>query len=324
MGRSLLEAVLKRFTEADGFLSGETISERLGCSRVAVWKQIETLRRHGYQFEAKTRKGYRLIHRPDTVIPEEIKCFNRAGSVGQTIRYVESTATTQRIAHDWAQEGAVHGSLVIADEQTGGKGRMGRTWHSPKGTGLWMSFILRPEIPLNHAPHLTLLLSVAVARALRRESGADVGIKWPNDLYVGGKKVCGVLTEVRAEADRVHYCVAGVGINIHPYAGERPYNLDAVATSLAEHSVRPLHRAKVAGACCLEIEQLLKLYEQKGFSPIRTLWESYAFMLGQTVTVRAADGTKTGIAVSLDENGALLLKTGTGTERVYSADVSYD
>lgn len=322
MDHTLREAVLKLFTETEDYLSGEAISRTLGCTRTAVWKQIGELRRFGYVFDAKPRKGYRLEKRPDVLVPEEIKCFNRAERIGQTIRYVDSTPSTQHLAHEWVREGASHGALVIANEQTGGKGRLGREWHSPPGSGIWMSFILKPDIPLVHTPHLTLLLSVAVTRALRAETGADIAIKWPNDLFVEGRKVCGILTEVRAEADRIHYCVAGIGINVHTRSDQLPQQLRSVATSLHETTEHPLHRARIVATCCSEIESLMNVYAKKGFSPIKTLWETYAFMLGQQVTVSSTEGVKSGEAVGLDDSGALILKTREGTERIFSADVN--
>lgn len=322
MALTLREAVLQLFTEASGHLSGEDISRTLGCTRTAVWKQISELRRLGYVFEAKPRKGYRLIERPDVLLPEEIKCFNRAKQVGQSIRYVESTASTQHLAHEWTQEGAEHGSLVIANEQTGGKGRMGRLWYSPPGSGIWMSLILKPKLPLIHTPHLTLLSSVAVTRALHKETSADVSIKWPNDLFVGGRKVCGILTEVRAEADRIHYAITGIGINVYTDAEHLPQGLRTTAISLSEVVETRLHRARIVASCCREIENLLNLYEAQGFSPIKSLWESYAFMLGKRVTVHTAEGTQSGEAIGLADSGALLLKTASGVKHIFSADVA--
>lgn len=321
MALTLRETVLQLFTEADTYLSGEDISHALGCTRTAVWKHISELRRLGYVFDAKPRKGYRLIERPDVLVPEEIKSFNRAQQIGQAIRYVDSTVSTQHMAHEWAQEGARHGSLVIADEQTGGKGRLGRMWYSPPGSGIWMSFILKPHLPLTHTPHLTLIFSVAVARALRKETAADVTIKWPNDIFVEGRKVCGILTEVRAEADRIHYAVAGVGINVHFHSEDLPQTIRTSAISLSEIVEKPLHRAQIVAACCGEIEDLLNVYERQSFSPIKSLWESYALMLGKQVTVHTAEGTRSGEAIGLDDRGALLLKTPSGIEHIFSADV---
>lgn len=342
MDLTLREAVLRYFTQSNAYVSGERLSEALGCTRTAVWKQIEELRALGYVFDAKPRKGYRLVSRPDVVLAEEIKCFNEAAHIGQEVRYVDTTPSTQQIAHKWAREGAAHGALVVADEQTAGKGRMGRFWHSPPGSGIWMSFILRPAIPLVYTPHLTILVAVAVTRALRRAASVDALIKWPNDLFIAGRKVCGVLTEVRAEADRIHYVVAGVGINVHTTKEDWPPELRPIATSLTQEIAEAegqsitggaveggdygeekphLSRARIIAACCEELEQLLNMYEKNGFSPIRSLWESYAFMLGQTVTVRASDGTKRGKALGLDESGALLLQTSQGVEPIFSADV---
>lgn len=322
MDHTSREAVLQLFTAADDYLSGEQISERLGCTRAAVWKHVNELRRLGYQFDAKPRKGYRLIGRPDILVPEEIKCFNQAKQIGKAIRYVDKTPSTQLLAHEWADDGAEHGSLVIADEQTGGKGRMGRMWHSPPGSGIWMSFVLNPHIPLIHAAHLTLLLSVAITRALKKSTGVEVGIKWPNDLLVAGRKVCGVLTEVRAEADQIHYCVAGIGINVHEYA--MPQELRKIAISLSEVAKRPLHRAEIVATCCMEIEQLLQLYWAKGFSPVKTLWETHACILNQQVTVHSPSGMNTGVAIGLDDSGALRLQSDGDIKLIYSADISLD
>lgn len=321
MDLSLREAILQLFTKADGYLSGEELSQRLGCSRTAVWKHINELRQLGYTFTARQRKGYLLTERPDILIPEEIKCFNEADRIGQIIRYADSAPSTQQIAHEWAAKGAPHGALVVAEEQTGGKGRMGRFWHSPPKSGIWMSLVLRPSIPLDQTPHLTLLVSVAVTRVLRQETEADAAIKWPNDILIKGRKVCGVLIEVRAEADRIHYCVAGAGINVHADKS-MPEALKGTAIYLDEVSERPLHRARIAARCCEEIEALLDLYEKEGFSPIKSLWESHAMMLNKTVTVSSTKGVLTGKALGIADSGALLLKTKAGIQSIFSADVT--
>lgn len=322
MGHTLREAVLKLFTDTEGYLSGECISDQLGCTRAAVWKQVTELRRLGYRIDAIPRKGYRLVTRPDVLVPDEIKCFNQSEEIGQTIRYVDVTPSTQTLAHGWAEEGAGHGALVVADEQTGGKGRLGRSWHSPPGSGIWMSLILKPTMPLMHTPHLTLLISVAVTRVLRQATGAAVEIKWPNDLLIGGRKVCGVLTEVRAEADQIHYCVAGIGINVHPLSHQLPQQLRSQTITLSEVTEQSLHRAELVAACCEEIEQLMQLYDEKGFSPVKTLWETYACMLDRWLTVHTATGMRTGQALGLDQSGALLLETDSGIETIFSADIT--
>lgn len=321
MDPTLREQVLRVFTKADGELSGQQISESLGCTRTAVWKQIETLRQLGYTFTAKPRRGYKLIRRPDVVVPEEIRCFNQSTVIGQVIRYTDAASSTQLMAHEWAQNGAPHGGLVIADAQTEGRGRLGRQWHSPPGSGVWMSLILRPEIPLSHTPHLTLLLSVAVTRALRREVGVDAWIKWPNDVLISGRKVCGILIEVGAEADQIHYCIAGIGLNVHA-DDAWPEAIGSIATALSLHAIRPLHRAEIIAACCQEIESLLELYHSEGFSPIRSLWEALTLMIGHPITVHTAQGVRSGTAIGLADDGALLLETETGVERVFSADVT--
>ncbi|MGA9173159.1 MAG: biotin--[acetyl-CoA-carboxylase] ligase, partial [Thermoactinomyces sp.] len=183
----------------DEFISGEEISRRVGCSRAAIWKHIEELRHEGYEIEARPRSGYRLIYRPDRIAPEEILPYLNTRAFGREIRYEHTTPSTQTIAHQWAREGAPEGAIVLAEEQKQGRGRMGRVWHSPPRTGIWMSLILRPPIPLPVASHLTLLASVGVREGIYRTTGLPIQIKWPNDLLIHGKKVCGILTELRGE-----------------------------------------------------------------------------------------------------------------------------
>jgi len=310
------------FMEKQGqTLSGEEISRRLGCSRAAVWKHIEELRQEGYEIEARPRSGYRLVHRPDRVAPEEIAVHLTTETLGREIRYLPSTPSTQLIAHQWARDGATEGALVVADEQVSGRGRMGRNWHSPPKSGIWMSLILRPTIPLAHAPHLTLLASVAVHEAIQQATGLPISIKWPNDLLIGGRKVCGILTELRGEQDQIHYVIMGIGINVNGRESDFPPELKPIATSLAREKGEPIHRASLIAGILKELESYYHLYLREGFGPIRAKWEQKAGMLGQMIVARTAQGTVTGVAQSLNEQGALLLETDQGVVPVYSAEI---
>jgi BirA family biotin operon repressor/biotin-[acetyl-CoA-carboxylase] ligase len=247
--RSIRNEIVRLFVEnPDESLSGEELSRRVGCSRAAVWKQIEELRKQGYEIEAKPRQGYRLRYRPDRVAPEEIYPHLQTERLGCEIRYVESTPSTQNIAHQWAKDGAPEGAVVIAEEQVNGRGRMGKAWHSPPRTGIWMSLILRPPISLAEASQLTLLASVGVQEAISKETNLPTKIKWPNDILVQGKKVCGILTEIRGEQDRIHYVIMGIGMNVNTEAKDFPEELANVGTSLAMETGRKIHRASlVAG-----------------------------------------------------------------------------
>ncbi|OYD09969.1 biotin--[acetyl-CoA-carboxylase] ligase [Paludifilum halophilum] len=314
----MLSLLLER---EDAFLSGEEISRRLNCSRTAIWKHIKELRKEGYQIEARPKSGYRLVYRPDRVAPEELKPHLRTRSFGRRMQYQECVPSTQLLAHEWAKEGAEEGSLVITEEQTDGKGRMNRIWHSPPHSGIWMSLVLRPPIPVTEAPQLTLMASVAVTRTLRRETGLDVTIKWPNDLLVGGKKICGILTELRGEQDRVQYVVLGIGINVNVTPDFLPKELESIATSLAIEGGRTFQRPLLIAAILKELEEVYEGYLDHGFEPIRILWEEAAGMLGRIITAQTPEGPRRGEAVGLASSGALLLKTEEGTLPVYSSDI---
>ncbi|GAB7387551.1 biotin--[acetyl-CoA-carboxylase] ligase [Bacillaceae bacterium] len=320
---TIRERLLKIFKEADGeFVSGEELSRRLHCSRTAIWKHIEELRQEGYAFEAVRRSGYRLLYAPDRITPEEIKAHLQTKTFGKRIIYKESIDSTQLLAGQAAKEGAPEGTLVVADEQTGGKGRLGRSWHSPKGTGVWMSLIVRPAIVLQKAPQLTLLTSVAMTRAIRELTGLAAVIKWPNDIYLNGKKVCGILTELNAESDRVNYMIIGVGINVNTAQEDFPPELQKIATSLYAEGKRQVPRARLVQRFLEEMERLYHLYLLHGFAPIKEDWERYAISLGKYVRVRMLSGILEGWAKEIDADGALLLEDAAGrVTKVYSADI---
>ncbi|WP_124727368.1 biotin--[acetyl-CoA-carboxylase] ligase [Staphylospora marina] len=305
----------------DRFLSGEELSRLAGCSRAAVWKHVEDLRREGYEIEARPRSGYRLVHRPDRIAPEEILPHLTTRSFGREIRYEPTTPSTQILARKWAREGAAEGSLVIAEEQVQGRGRMGRSWHSPPRAGIWMSLILRPPIPLAQAPHLTLLASVGVCLGIREFTGLPVTIKWPNDLLIHGKKVCGILTELRGEQDRIDHVVLGIGINVNAREEHFPPELKPIATSLAVEAGGEFHRAPLLAAILKQLEDVYHLYLREGFSPVREAWERAAGMLGQEVTAKTPQGTVIGVAERLNDQGALLIRTQGGEVAVYSAEI---
>lgn len=233
MRSAIRKRLIELFTASEqDFVSSQQICDELGCSRTAVWKHIEDLRKEGYEVEAVRRKGYRLLRKPDKISEDEILFGLETELFGRHIYFQEEVASTQLIAHDFVNKGAPHGSLVVSDHQTNGKGRLQRTWHSPNGTGIWMSLILRPEIPLHKAPQMTLLASVAITEAIAQQTGLSPSIKWPNDILLNGKKVVGILTELKAEADQVHAVIIGPGINVNQTANDFPEELKDVATSL--------------------------------------------------------------------------------------------
>jgi BirA family biotin operon repressor/biotin-[acetyl-CoA-carboxylase] ligase len=324
MGQALRHKILSVLLEDRSiFLSGEEISRRVGVSRAAIWKHIEELRNEGYEIEAKPRKGYRLIYRPDRVATEEIKNELQTEIFGQQIRYEPVAKSTQILAHQWARAGAEEGSLVIADEQQEGKGRLGRSWHSPPRSGIWMSLILRPNIPIQQAAHLTLLASVGVCLAIRKTTKLPVKIKWPNDILIQGKKVCGILTELRGDQDKINYVILGIGINVNQDSDDFSSELNNIATSLSIEGRTKYSRATLIANVMKELENYYQLYLSKGFDPIRLKWESLSDLIGQKITARTPQSLIEGIAESLNSDGSLLIRTNDENVSIYSADIKF-
>ncbi|GMB07902.1 biotin--[acetyl-CoA-carboxylase] ligase [Thermolongibacillus altinsuensis] len=315
--------LLKLFAEANGeFISGQKISDQLGCSRTAVWKHIEDLRQEGFEVEAVRRLGYRLKSAPDKVTGNEIQLGLKTKRLGWNVYYEESVPSTQKIAHKLAYDGAEEGTLVIAEEQTAGRGRLDRSWHSPKGTGIWMSLILRPAIPPQQAPQLTLLAAVAVSQGIQEVTGLVPDIKWPNDILLNGKKAVGILTELQADPDQVHAVIVGIGINVNQTREHFPSELASTATSLALEAGKPVNRAQLVQMILSKFETLYDQYLQHGFSPIKLLWEGYAVTIGKEVVARTLSGTVSGVALGITDTGTLKLRTKDGDiHYIYSADI---
>lgn len=315
--------LLQMLMEHQGeYISGEEISRRLGISRTAVWKQINKLREEGYEFEAVSRKGYRIVHQPDKLTLSAISNALQGSAFGQQIKLLDTTTSTQEDIRRWAEQGAENGALVVSEEQTVGRGRQGRKWISPSGKGIWMSLLLKPNLPLADASRLTLLSAVAVCRAIRQVTGINVGIKWPNDLLVNGKKICGILVESAGEDGKIRYCVVGIGIDVNLVEADYPHELLDVASSLKMESNQHYDRAQIIGAVIKEMELLMNCFLEEGFSPIANLWEALSVTLGRTITVRTSQGELVGVAEELDSSGALQLRRQNGQiETVYSGEI---
>jgi BirA family biotin operon repressor/biotin-[acetyl-CoA-carboxylase] ligase len=317
------ESLLQMFKQADGeFLSGEEISRRLGVSRTAIWKHIEELREEGYIFEAVRRSGYRLVSTPDVMIAEEIKAGLPTRVFGQEIHYYASIDSTQNKCQELAKAGAPEGTLVVADQQVGGKGRLGRVWHTPAGVAISMSLLLRPTLELEKCPQLTLLTAVAIVETLRESYAIQAHIKWPNDILIDGKKVCGILTELNAEPDRIHSLIIGIGINVNTLPEQFPEEVREIATSLRIAKGEALRRVPLIQQILTRLEKLYDLYLAEGFPPVKERWERCAITIGKMVTIRTLQGSFTGHAESIDDSGVLLVRREDGSiSKVYSADV---
>ncbi|WP_147533765.1 biotin--[acetyl-CoA-carboxylase] ligase [Bacillus marasmi] len=323
MQSEVRKKLLDAFTEANGdYLSGQYLADLIGCSRTAVWKHIEELRKHGFELEAIQRKGYRIIKTPDQISADEVRLGLTTKFLGQNIHYQESVDSTQKIAKTLSYENAPEGTVVIAEEQLTGRGRMNRAWHSPKYTGVWMSMILRPNIPIQKAPQLTLITAVAVVRAIEEVTKLSPEIKWPNDILLHGKKVTGILTELQAEADQIFAIIIGVGINVNQQLTDYPEELRDIATSLAIESGEKISRAQMIRSVLSNFEKLYLLYLEDGFTPIKLLWESYAISIGKTIIARTINENIRGKALGITEDGVLLIEDEAGKiHHVYSADI---
>jgi BirA family biotin operon repressor/biotin-[acetyl-CoA-carboxylase] ligase len=315
------ELVLAFLAEAgDEFVSGEAMSDKLGLSRAAVWKHVNALRAQGYRIDAVPARGYRLVEIPDRLGELELRPLLNTHDLGQVLHWFEEVGSTNDIAKRLADDGAVHGEVVIAEAQTAGRGRRGRAWVSPAGRNLTLSIILRPDLPPSRAPELTLVASVALCQAVR-QVGVPAGIKWPNDLLSRGRKLAGVLTELAADPDRVQWVVLGIGVNVNVRAEEFPEELRDIATSLAVERGEPVPRALFAAAVLSSLEEWLDRHAEDGFPSVREAWRAMSITLDREVRVRASGRELEGVAEDVDEAGALLVRTPAGLERVLAGDV---
>jgi BirA family biotin operon repressor/biotin-[acetyl-CoA-carboxylase] ligase len=317
------ELVLAFLAEAgDDVVSGEAISDKLGLTRAAVWKHVEALRGQGYRIDAVASRGYRLVAVPDRLRALELRPLLNTHDFGQTLHCHEELGSTNDEAKALAEAGADHGEVVVAERQTEGRGRRGRTWISPPHRNVAFSVVLRPEdLPPTRAPELTLVAAVAVCDTLRH-SGVDAGIKWPNDVLVKGRKIAGILTELSAEADRVHWVVLGVGVNVNSRPEDFPPEVRGEATSVLIERGQPAPRALFLAACLAALEEWYDRHAEEGLEPILRAWKERSVTLGREVSVWADDGEVVGTAVDLDGDGALLVQTGGGLRRFYSGDVT--
>lgn len=323
MQSEIRKKLLDAFTNSgDSYLSGQHIAELIGCSRTAVWKHIEELRKEGFELEAVRKKGYRIISTPEKITADEIRLGLATSFIGRNIHYEETVESTQKIAHGLASEGLPEGTVVLAEEQLSGKGRMNRKWYSPKFTGVWMSLILRPNIPLTKAPQLTLLTAVAIVQAIEEVTGLKPEIKWPNDILIKGRKITGILTELQAEADRIHSIIIGIGINVNQQTEDFPEELRATASSLSIEAGGLISRASLIRSIFKQFEKLYLLYLEKGFFPIKLLWEGYAVSIGKNLKARTLTHVIEGKALGITDEGVLKIEDQAGTiHHVYSADI---
>ena len=308
----------------DDFVEGGVLCDKLDVPRAELLKRIDSLRARGYVIQASGGRGYRLVEVPDSLGEREIEPLLASGELGRKIHSYAELESTNDEAHRLADDGALHGEVVIADVQTKGRGRRGRTWVSPKGKAVTMSIVLRPSLPPARAPEITLVAAVAVCEAARELGAASARIKWPNDIECRGRKLAGVLTELRAETDRVRHAVLGLGFNVSMEMHDFPQELRAIATSLLVETGEKTPRPVACARLLEHLEEWLSLHETEGFGPVRDRWRELSSTLGRTVRVTGEGDPVEGTAADLDEDGALILRATSGQlVRVVAGDVEH-
>lgn len=321
MKRKVLESLKKN---KDIFISGEELSKKIGVTRTAVWKHIKQLKEEGYEITSVSRKGYRLIKEPDTLDANALEIDIKSKCFGKKIHHFDSIDSTNNTAKKMAAEGATEGTIIIAEEQTSGRGRLGRNWVSPKGTGIWMSMILRPNIGPMEATKITQITAAAVAIAIEKVTGCNVGIKWPNDIIINSKKVCGILTEMSAELNSVNYITVGIGINVNMDLLDFPEEIKEIATSIKACVGEKVYRRNIVKEILYEFEELYKDFiERKNIKKSIDICKKYSVTLGKEVKVKTKDRERIVEAFDLTEDGQLLIKNELGEiEKVLSGEVS--
>lgn len=320
-GSSVRQDILEFLLLHQGeFVSGQKISDTFGISRTAVWKHICVLKKRGYVIESYTKRGYCLSEAPELLPPDAVADGLQTEVFGRHISYYEKVDSTNTVAKKLAADGAAEGTIVLAEEQSGGRGRLKRSFHSPFAKGIWFSLILRPVFPPTDIPKLTLLAAVALTKALHKMGLVECGIKWPNDILVRGRKVVGILTELSASMEHIDYVVMGMGINTGLIKKELPRDLKKIVTSFAMENVSVTRKALLQ-EILLQLEIYYQIAAEKGFKPILEEWKLLSCMIGQEVEVVALDKTFIGKAVDLDDNGGLVVETEAGREVVLAGDV---
>ena len=315
--------VLALLREAgDNYISGEEIAARLGVSRTAVWKHIRALKAAGYEIESHARRGYLLLEAPDLLLPQEIQPTLRTEVIGKNMVHYEEIPSSNNEAKKLALDGAPDGTVVVAEAQGAGKGRLSRGWYSPARKGIWFSVVLRPTFLPQDAPKCTLMAAVAVVRAMK-DMGFSVGIKWPNDVLDNqGRKLVGILTELSAEMERINFVVIGTGINVNLWPEDYPDDIKDIATSLAMLRGGKVDRVELFARALEARADLDVRVEEKGFGDVLDEWRRYSVTLGQEVNVIGVKETFAGTAADIDGDGALLIDTPEGRRRVLAGDVS--
>lgn len=318
-----VERILEILRGAAAPLSGPEIARALGISRAAVWKHVKRLESLGYRVASENPGGYRLEEASDQMLPKEIERHLTTRRIGRVVHHFDSIDSTNRRAMALARGGAAEGEVVVAEAQTAGRGRLGRSFFSPPGVSFYGSMILRPQVPPGRAPQITLVAGLATAQTIEAHAEMRPALKWPNDVWLGERKVAGILTEMESEADRVLHVVCGPGINLNTPLEAFPEDLRGIATSIFATTGRRIDRPKFAADLFSRFERLYDEFLTAGLSALRERWDGYSMLTGRRVVVDGAGAPVEGEVVGLDDDGALLLRGRDGEmSRAIAGDVS--
>lgn len=306
------------------YISGEKLSKKIGVTRTSVWKNIKKLKEEGYIIESSTNKGYTLIESPDALYPNEIKGLINTKLIGREIIFVESVDSTNNYAKKMAEEKFQDGTVIIAEEQTNGRGRLGREWISPMGKGIWMTIMLKPRIKPEQAAQITLIAAFAVAKGIKNICNIDTMIKWPNDVVVNGKKVCGILTEMGAEIDRINYLIVGIGINANTDELDFLNSGLNVATSLKIQKGEEINRKLLISDIIKKFEELyMSFILRESIEHIINDYKKVSATLGKEVRLLTREGEFRGIALDINNRGYLIVQMDNGEiKEISSGEVS--
>jgi len=301
------------------FISGELISKKFNISRTAVWKKIQNLKKLGYNIESVKNRGYRLISKPDIPLSEEVLFELNTNIVGKNVHYFRTLESTNLFAKELIKKKAEEGTIVVADIQTKGRGRKDRSWFSPEG-GLWFSVILYPNIPTQYAMLITMATSISIVQAIKELTGLSAVIKWPNDLLLEGKKICGILTELDAELDRINYSVVGVGINVNNVLEDELCN--------KANSIFNIYNSKISRVDLLRL--IIKYLDvnyakliSNDYNYIRELWFENTDIIGRNVRLKLEKYEIEGIVIDIDDTGALILENIDKKIKIVSGDLEF-
>lgn len=314
--------ILKMLRETEGYVSGQELCNKFGVSRTAIWKVINQLKEQGYVIDSVQNKGYHITEAPDVMTEEELQSCRKTKWAGQEIAYFDEIDSTNIKAKELAEQGYPNGTLVVADQQVSGRGRRGRSWESPPGTGIFMTLMLKPEINPNNASMLTLVAALAVAKAIKDVTGLEAQIKWPNDIVINGKKICGILTEMSAQFDYINHIVIGIGINVHNevFSDEIAH----MASSLLQESQgKKFRRAEIIEKVLEYFEEYYEIYlETEDLTALTGEYNKILVNMNKQVRVLDPKDEFEGKAMGITAKGELIVDTWESRKLVSSGEVS--